>query len=98
MAARPLVGVQGTDGEPTGQTKLPAVFSCPIRPDVVGQVRLCSGLLTEFQVLGVVEVIRDVRRLFGYFMRGPRVHLPMIHQLKMWLLAQLKQAAPSFIG
>jgi large subunit ribosomal protein L4e len=38
MAARPLVGVQGADGETTGQTKLPAVFSAPIRPDVVQQV------------------------------------------------------------
>eukprot|EP00884_Botryococcus_braunii_P012289 jgi/Botrbrau1/21060/Bobra.0144s0059.1 len=38
MAARPLVGVQGADGETTGQTKLPAVFTAPIRPDVVQQV------------------------------------------------------------
>ncbi len=38
MAARPLVSVQSTDGEPAGQTTLPAVFSAPIRPDVVLQV------------------------------------------------------------
>lgn len=38
MAARPLVGVQGADGETKEQTKLPAVFSAPIRPDVVQQV------------------------------------------------------------
>jgi hypothetical protein len=38
MAARPLVTVQSTDGEPGGQTTLPAVFSAPIRPDVVLQV------------------------------------------------------------
>lgn len=38
MAARPLVTVQGADGEPAGQVTLPAVFSAPIRPDVVLQV------------------------------------------------------------
>jgi hypothetical protein len=40
MAARPLVGVQGADGESAGQTKLPAVFTAPIRPDVVQEVRM----------------------------------------------------------
>lgn len=32
---RPLVSVYGTDGEAKGQTPLPAVFSAPVRPDVV---------------------------------------------------------------
>jgi len=38
-AARPLVTVQGLDGAAAGQTALPAVFTAPIRPDVVLQVR-----------------------------------------------------------
>lgn len=33
--ARPLVTVFSTTAEPTGETTLPAVFSAPIRPDVV---------------------------------------------------------------
>ena len=37
-AARPLVTVQGLDGAAAGQTALPAVFTAPIRPDVVLQV------------------------------------------------------------
>ena len=38
-ASRPLVTVQGLDGTASGQTALPAVFTAPIRPDVVLQVR-----------------------------------------------------------
>lgn len=38
MAARPLVQVQSIDGTPAGQTNLPAVFSAPIRPDVVNTI------------------------------------------------------------
>eukprot|EP01024_Parvocaulis_polyphysoides_P054446 TRINITY_DN5502_c1_g1_i1.p1 TRINITY_DN5502_c1_g1~~TRINITY_DN5502_c1_g1_i1.p1 ORF type:complete len:406 (+),score=77.83 TRINITY_DN5502_c1_g1_i1:77-1294(+) len=34
-AARPLVSVQGLDGEIIEQTPLPAVFTSPIRPDLV---------------------------------------------------------------
>lgn len=37
-ASRPLVTVQGLDGTASGQTALPAVFTVPIRPDVVLQV------------------------------------------------------------
>lgn len=37
-ASRPLVTVQGLDGTASGQTALPAVFTAPIRPDVVLQV------------------------------------------------------------
>lgn len=33
--ARPLVTVFSTTAEPAGETTLPAVFSAPIRPDVV---------------------------------------------------------------
>ena len=44
-ASRPLVTVQGLDGTASGQTALPAVFTAPIRPDVVLQVRLKRGLL-----------------------------------------------------
>ena len=32
---RPLVSVYGTDGEAKSKTPLPAVFSAPVRPDVV---------------------------------------------------------------
>ena len=39
-AARPLVTVQGLDGAAAGQAPLPAVFTAPIRPDVVLQVRV----------------------------------------------------------
>ena len=39
-ASRPLVTVQGLDGTASGQTALPAVFTAPIRPDVVLQVCL----------------------------------------------------------
>lgn len=35
MSARPLVAVQGLDGSPAGQVELPAVFSAPIRSDIV---------------------------------------------------------------
>ncbi|PNH04532.1 60S ribosomal protein L4-2 [Tetrabaena socialis] len=35
MAARPLVNVISIDGEATEQTALPAVFTAPIRPDIV---------------------------------------------------------------
>jgi large subunit ribosomal protein L4e len=38
MAARPLVSVQGLDGSAAEQTKLPAVFTAPIRPDIVRTV------------------------------------------------------------
>jgi large subunit ribosomal protein L4e len=34
-SARPLVTVQGLDGTTIGQTNLPAVFTAPIRPDIV---------------------------------------------------------------
>jgi large subunit ribosomal protein L4e len=34
-SARPLVTVQGVDGSSAGQTNLPAVFTAPIRPDIV---------------------------------------------------------------
>jgi len=34
-AARPMVQVQGLDGAAAGQTALPAVFTAPIRPDIV---------------------------------------------------------------
>jgi large subunit ribosomal protein L4e len=37
-AARPLVSVQGLDGSAAEQTALPAVFSAPIRPDIVRTV------------------------------------------------------------
>jgi large subunit ribosomal protein L4e len=37
-AARPLVSVQGLDGAAAEQTTLPAVFSAPIRPDIVRTV------------------------------------------------------------
>ena len=37
MAARPLVNVQGLDG-PAGQAQLPAVFSAPLRADIVQTV------------------------------------------------------------
>jgi large subunit ribosomal protein L4e len=36
--ARPVVGVLGADGAAVGQTALPAVFSAPIRPDIVRTV------------------------------------------------------------
>ncbi|WFC96823.1 hypothetical protein MBRA1_003486 [Malassezia brasiliensis] len=35
MAARPTVNVRGVDGAATGSLPLPAVFTAPIRPDVV---------------------------------------------------------------
>jgi large subunit ribosomal protein L4e len=38
MASRPLVGVHGKDGKTTTQTRLPAVFTSPIRNDVVQAV------------------------------------------------------------
>ena len=38
MAARPLVAVQGLDGASADQVALPAVFSAPIRPDIVRAV------------------------------------------------------------
>eukprot|EP00882_Tetradesmus_deserticola_P000096 GHRQ01000107.1.p1 GENE.GHRQ01000107.1~~GHRQ01000107.1.p1 ORF type:complete len:423 (+),score=190.83 GHRQ01000107.1:56-1270(+) len=38
MAARPMVSVQGLDGTAAEQTTLPAVFSAPIRPDIVRTV------------------------------------------------------------
>ena len=34
-AARPLVTVQGLDGEAVEQCALPAVFTAPIRPDII---------------------------------------------------------------
>lgn len=37
-AARPLVTVQGVDGAAGEQTALPAVFTAPIRPDIVRTV------------------------------------------------------------
>jgi large subunit ribosomal protein L4e len=37
-ASRPLVSVQGLDGEAAEQTTLPAVFTAPIRPDIIRQV------------------------------------------------------------
>ena len=37
-AARPLVSVQGLDGAAGEQTSLPAVFTAPIRPDIVRTV------------------------------------------------------------
>ena len=37
-AARPLVSVQGLDGGAGEQTALPAVFTAPIRPDIVRTV------------------------------------------------------------
>lgn len=36
--ARPVVGVLGADGSAVAQTPLPAVFSAPIRPDIVRTV------------------------------------------------------------
>lgn len=39
MASRPTVSIIGKDGAPTGATHtMPAVFSSPIRPDIVQQV------------------------------------------------------------
>lgn len=39
MASRPTVSIIGKDGRPSGQTHvMPAVFSSPIRPDVVQKV------------------------------------------------------------
>lgn len=39
MASRPTVSVASADGKPTGSTvPLPAVFSSPIRPDIVQYV------------------------------------------------------------
>lgn len=38
MSARPLVAVQGLDGAAGEQVALPAVFSAPIRPDIVRAV------------------------------------------------------------
>lgn len=38
MAARPTVNVRGVDGAATGSLPLPAVFTAPIRPDVVQQI------------------------------------------------------------
>lgn len=35
MAARPTVNVRGVDGAAAGSLPLPAVFTAPIRPDVV---------------------------------------------------------------
>ena len=35
MAARPTVNVRGIDGVATGSLPLPAVFTAPIRPDVI---------------------------------------------------------------
>ena len=46
-ASRPLVTVQGLDGTASGQTALPAVFTAPIRPDVVLQVRWKKKELIE---------------------------------------------------
>lgn len=37
-SARPLVSVQGLDGAAGEQTPLPAVFTSPIRPDIVRTV------------------------------------------------------------
>lgn len=37
-AARPIVSVQGLDGSAAEQTALPAVFTAPIRPDIVRTV------------------------------------------------------------
>lgn len=38
MASRPLVQIHGADGKTVGQILLPAVFTSPIRPDVVQEV------------------------------------------------------------
>jgi large subunit ribosomal protein L4e len=38
MAARPLVTVHGLDGQGAGQTQLPAVFTAPLRADIVQTV------------------------------------------------------------
>lgn len=38
MAARPLVNVHALDGQAAGQTQLPAVFSAPLRADIVQTV------------------------------------------------------------
>ncbi|PKS05350.1 hypothetical protein jhhlp_008724 [Lomentospora prolificans] len=39
MASRPTVSIIGKDGRPSGQTHvMPAVFSSPIRPDIVQKV------------------------------------------------------------
>lgn len=38
MAARPTVNVRGVDGNIKGPVPLPAVFTAPIRPDVVLQI------------------------------------------------------------
>jgi large subunit ribosomal protein L4e len=39
MASRPTVSIIGKDGAPTGATHaIPAVFTSPIRPDIVQQV------------------------------------------------------------
>mmetsp|Transcript_18359 Transcript_18359/g.49381 ORF Transcript_18359/g.49381 Transcript_18359/m.49381 type:complete len:395 (+) Transcript_18359:44-1228(+) len=44
MAARPLVTVLGEDGAPSSkQLELPAVFTAPIRPDVVHFVHSCMA-------------------------------------------------------
>ena len=39
MASRPTVSIIGKDGAPTGSTHtMPAVFTSPIRPDIVQEV------------------------------------------------------------
>ena len=42
-SARPLVGVLSLEGEASGQTNLPAVFSAPLRPDIVRTVHTGIG-------------------------------------------------------
>lgn len=43
MAARPTVNVRGIDGAAAGSLPLPAVFTAPIRPDVVQAIH-CTYL------------------------------------------------------
>lgn len=45
MSNRPTVGIVGADGASTGKTlSLPAVFSSPIRPDIVQYETTTLGL------------------------------------------------------
>ena len=44
MSSRPTVGIVGADGASSGETHtLPAVFSSPIRPDIVQYDEKCAN-------------------------------------------------------
>lgn len=46
MAARPTVNVRGIDGAASGSLPLPAVFTAPIRPDVVQAIH-CTYMIKQ---------------------------------------------------